>query len=125
VVCWYRALGCNREILEEESAGLEESRIGQEVTVRRAAIVASGSVETPIRQKASSPPSTGHARNTYQCSIPDHPAPNHQAHNQTSRNLGPIFGFDATSRIRVSFVPSCQASILIDSSIQLEQLESK
>jgi len=54
VVCWFRALGCNRGILEEESAGLEESRIGQVVTVRRAVIVASGSVETPIRQKASS-----------------------------------------------------------------------
>ncbi len=76
MVCWCRALDCNRGILEEESAGLEESRIGQEVTVRRAAIVASGNVETPIGKKASSPPPNVLTRNAYLYSIPDHPAPN-------------------------------------------------
>lgn len=48
MVCWFRALGCNRGILLAESAGLEESRTGQEVSVRRAAIEACRDVGKPI-----------------------------------------------------------------------------
>lgn len=55
MVCWVRALGCNRGILLEESAGLGESRTGQEVSVRRAAIEACCDVGKPIAKEGTSP----------------------------------------------------------------------